>query len=162
MVALAITESTQYAKLIAVPSVRLDPLESHGRIRTLNFDWANGLVAGDAGGVISICKLPAGRVAMLGLLSTLYHNMTTGSNTILIGWAAYTDLDGDAVVADPNGLDNAISVETAGNVFMGTVLVANNNRKIFESQAGVVLTVTSVGVIAASDVLEGSIAYVLD
>lgn len=162
MAVLAVTESTQYAKLIAVPSVRLDTLESHGRIRTLNFDWANGLVAGEAGGVISIAKLPAGRVALLGLLSTIYHNMTTGSNTIEIGWLAYTDLDGEAVVADPNGLDTGISVETAGSIFIGTVLVANNNRKVFESQEGVVLTVTSVGIVAASDVMEGSLAYVLD
>ena len=162
MTVLAVIESTQYAKLIAVPPVQLDPLESHGRIRTLNFDWANGLVAGEAGGVVSIVKLPAGRVALLGLLSTLYHNMTTGGNTIDIGWAAYVDLDGEDVAADPDGLDDGISVETAGNIFIGTVLVANNNRKVFESQGGVILPVTSVGIVAASDVMEGSFSYILD
>jgi hypothetical protein len=59
-------------------------------------------------------------------------------------------------------LDAAVSYETAGSVFLGTVLVANNNRKIFESQTGVVITLTAAEIIAASDVVEGSIAYVLD
>lgn len=162
MVALAVTESTQYANMIATPKVALSPFEQHGRLRIASFDWANGLVAGDAGGVISILKLPAGRVKIFGHLSSIYHNMTTGSNTILIGWTAYTGIDGVAVAADPNGLDDAISVETAGTIRVATVLVANANMKLFESQEGVVITVTSVGIVAASDVLEGYIAYVLD
>lgn len=164
MVALAVTESTQYGNMIATPKVALAPIDQHGRVRIAFFDWANGLVAGDAGGVISIVKLPAGRVRLLGRLSSIYHNMTTGGNTIDIGWAAYTGLDGVDVDADPDGLDDGIDVETAGTINIGTVaaVLAECGTYLFESQEGVVLTVTSVGIVAASDVLQGHIAYVLD
>lgn len=164
MVALAVTESTQIANINAVPSVKLAPVEHHGRIRVAFFDWANGLVAGDAGGVIDIIKLPAGRVRLLGRLSSIYHDMTTGSNTIDIGWKAYVDLDAADVAADPNGLDDGVSVETAGTINIGTVaaVLAVCGQKLFESQEGVILTVTSVGIVAASDVMQGHLAYVLD
>jgi len=166
MVALAVTESTQVDKMLGsttpfIPE-KLAPTEHHGRIRLAFFDWANGLVAGDAGGVISILKLPAGKVRLLGNMSYIYHNMTTGGNTVEIGWLAYKDIDGTDVAADPNGLDTAISVEAAGTISIGTVLVAECAQKLFESQEGVMLTLTSVGIIAASDVLQGCIAYVLD
>lgn len=164
MVALAVTESTQVAKIIAVPPVALSPVEHHGRMRTAFFDWLNGIVAGDAGGVIDIIKLPAGRVRLLGRLSSIYHDMTTGGNTIDIGWAAYTGLDGVAVVADPNGLDSGVSVETAGTINIGTVaaVLAVCGQKLFESQEGVIITVTSVGIVAASDIMQGHLTYVLD
>jgi hypothetical protein len=164
MVALAVTESTQYGYLLDVPPVALAPCDHHGRIRMAWFDWLNGAVAGDAGGVISVVKLPAGRVRLLGRLSSIYHNMTTGSNTIDIGWAAYTGIDGVAVDADPDGLDDGVSVETAGTINVGTVaaVAATCGSKVFESQTGVVITITSVGIVAAADVLQGFFAYVLD
>lgn len=164
MVALAVTESTQYGYTIAVPPVALAPCNHHGKLRVAWFDWANGLVAGDAGGVISIVRLPAGRVRLLGRLSSIYHNMTTGGNTIDIGWAAYTGIDGVAVDADPDGLDDGVSVETAGTINIGTVaaVLATCGSKLFESQSGVVITVTSVGIVAASDVLQGHLVYVLE
>ena len=164
MVALAVTESTQIVNVNAVPPVALAPTEHHGRIRIAFFDWLNGAVAGDAGGVVSIVKLPAGKVTRRGRFSSIYHNMTTASNTIDIGWLAYTDINGDAVAADADGLDDGIDVETAGTINIGTVaaVLATCGQKLFESQEGVTLTITSVGIVAAADVLQGHIAYVLD
>ena len=148
----------------AVPPVALSPVDHHGRLRVAFFSFLNGAVAGDAGAVIQLCKLPAGRVRLLGRLSSIYHNMTTASNTILIGWAAHTDLDATAVAADPNGLDNSIDVEAAGTINVGTVaaLLATCGQKLFESQEGVIITLTSVGIVAAADVLQGHLTYVLD
>ena len=164
MVALAVTESTQFANINAVPPVALAPSEHHGRLRIAFFDWLNGSVAGDAGGVVSVVRLPAGKVRLLGRLSSIYHDMTTGGNTIDIGWLAYTDIDGEAVAADPDGLDDGIDVETAGTILLGTVsaVLATCGQKLFESQDGVTITVTSVGIVAAADVMQGHLVYVLD
>lgn len=154
--------SDEMADIVAVPSVKLPVSDMTGKLRAAHFSWAKSAVAGEAGDVIEIVKLPAGRVRLLGLLSTIMQNFTTASNTIDIGWKAYTDLDGVAVVADPNGLDNGINVEATGNIHIGTVLVATNNEKLFESQSGVIITVTSVGIIAALDSMYGTIVYVTD
>jgi len=115
--------------------------------------------------VIQLCKLPAGRVRVLGKESALYHNLTTGTVDLDVGWAAYTDFAGDAVAADADGLDDNIDCETAGVVRLGTVaaVLAECQSKVFESQEGVIITGTiKTAVIAADDELKGYIAYVLD
>lgn len=155
--------STEMTNILAVPSVPLSPVDHHGKVRYAKVTYLQ-VAAGDAGDIIQLCKLPAGRVRLIGRLSSLYHNLTTGSNTIDIGWAAYTNLDDTAVVADPDGLDDGIDVETAGTILVGTVaaVLAVGGNKLFESQEGVVITLTSVGIPAESDTIDGFIAYVCD
>ncbi len=155
--------SDEMTNILAVPPVPLSPVDHHGKIRIahVNYDQVS---AGSAGDIIQLCKLPAGRVRLLGRLSNIYHNLTTASNTIDIGWAAYTNLDATDVVADPNGLDSGVDVETAGTINVGTVaaVLAEGGNKLFESEEGVVITLTSVGIPAASDSIVGFIAYVSD
>ena len=155
--------STEVTKINAVPPVPLAPVAHHGKIRFAKVTYLQ-VAAGDAGDLIHMCKLPAGRVRLIGRLSSIYHNLTTGSNTIDIGWAAYIDLDAAAVAADPDGLDDGIDVESAGTINVGTVaaVLAVGGNKLFESQEGVIITLTSVGIPAQDDTLDGFIAYVLD
>ncbi len=155
--------SDEMANVVAVPSVKNAVNTMTGKMRVATFNWAKSAVAGEAGDVVELVKLPAGRVRLLGNLSCVYHNMTTGSQAVDIGWKAYTDLDGAAVAADPNGLDAATSFETAGFVSpLATVLVAKSYVKEFESQAGVVLILTAAEIIAALDSLYGHFVYVTD
>ena len=153
--------SDEMTNVRATPPVALSPLDHHGRLRVARFTYDQGSSAGSAGDIIQLAKLPAGRVALLGKLCVLYHNMTTGSNTLDVGWAAYTDLDGDAVAADGDGLDDGVDVETAGTINLGTVaaVAAVGSIKVFESQEGVIITATSVGIPAANDVLKGFLVY---
>ncbi|GAG97234.1 unnamed protein product, partial [marine sediment metagenome] len=88
--------------------------------------------------------------------------LTTGSQAIEVGWAAYVDPEGESVAADGSGLDTGVSAESAGTINICTVQVATGSFKIFESGSGVTLIVTAAEIIAASDVMEGAIAYVLD
>lgn len=156
--------SDQMANIVAVPSVKNPVGDLSGKLRSARVTWAKNSSAGEATDIIEICKLPAGRVRVLGKLSYLYHDMTTGSNFLDIGWKAYTDLDGVAVDANPDGLDDNINVETAGSINIGTVaaVLAVGNEKVFESQTGVILIVTSVEIIAALDSIYGTIVYVTD
>ena len=162
MVALAVTKSTQMTNILAVPSVALAPHEQHGRLRIAWFDWMNGLVAGDAGGVIQLLKLPAGRVRILGKLSEFYSQSTTGSQIFNVSWGAYKDLDCVAVAADPEGLNLDTDVDTVGPFNFCIVQVATGSFKIFESQEGVIITLTAEQILAASEGIYGWLAYVLD
>ncbi len=95
----------------------------------------------------------------------MYHNLTTGTVDLDVGWAAHTDFDGADVVADEDGLDDNIDCETAGVIRLGTVaaVLAEGQSKVFESQEGVIITATiKTAVIAADDSLRGYIAYILD
>ena len=134
--------STEYDKGYITQSDKLQTTEAHGRVRMAYFvhDQSG---AGDATSSVAIVKLPPGRVRVLGKQSNVYVNWTTASATLDAGWDAYTDLAGDAVAADPNGLDDGVSVETAGNINLGSALAASGYTKVFESQDGVVLRLTS-------------------
>lgn len=156
--------SEQVTKLDAVPAEVLPVDESHGKVRIAVFEY-DQVAEGADGTLIQLVKLPAGRVRLLGKESALYHNLTTATVDLDVGWAAHVDFAGDAVAADPNGLDADVDCETAGVIRLGTVaaILAECQSKVFESQEGVIITATNkAAVIAANDTLNGYIAYVLD
>lgn len=159
---MATFKSEQVTKLDAVPAEVLQPNESHSKVRIAVFEY-DQVAEGADGTIIQLCKLPAGRVRVLGYESLLYHNLTTATVDLDVGWAAYTDFAGDAVAADDDGLDVEIDCETAAVIRLGSALVAEAHMKVFESQEGVIITATlETAVIAADDTLNGYIAYVLD
>lgn len=155
--------SNEMTKILAVPFVPLSPVEHHGKLRFAKVTYLQ-VAAGDAADRIQLCKLPAGRVRLIGRLSNLYVNLTTATQFIDIGWAAYVGLDGVAVDADPDGLDDNIDAESALTTLVGTVaaVLATGGNKLFESQEGVVITLDCVEIPAENDTIDGFIAYVLD
>lgn len=143
-----------------------DSVDDGGTLHTIRFSH-NQDGAGDATSSVAIAKIPPGRVRVYLNLSLMYVNWTTSSATIDLGWDAYTDLAGDAVAADPDGLINGLSVETAG-VYSGEDLVTSvtntaGGTYLFESQTGVTLRATSQDTaIADDDDLVGHIVYAKD
>jgi hypothetical protein len=155
--------SDEMTKVLAVPPVALSLVEHHSKVRFAKVTYLQ-VAAGDAGDLIQLCKLPAGRVRLIGRLSNLYMNLTTATQFVDMGWAAYVGLDGVAVDADPDGLDDNVDLESAATVLVGTVaaVLAVGGNKLFESQEGVVITLTCVEIPAENDTIDGFIAYVLD
>ena len=144
------------------------PTEVRGKDCTDFFTTAQS-GAGDATSSFAIVKLPPGRVRVYLAKSGMYVNWTTASATLDLGWDAYTDLNGDAVAADVDGLIDGISVESAGVIGFeeltasagAGVTAANAYTKVFESQDGVVLRLSSTDTaIADTDSANGWITYV--
>ena len=161
---MATFKSEQVTKLDAVPAEVLAMDESHGKVRICRFDYSQ-VAQGAIGTVIELVKLPAGRVRVLGRESNLYRSALGATVTLDVGWAAYKDFAGDAVAADPDGLDDGTDVAAAGVQRLGTVaaVLAEAESKVFESQEGVTIMATiGVAVIPASGILKGYIAFVLD
>jgi len=154
--------STEYALTTNVPAKMPASHQWHGRLRIATCEFTQGSSAGDAGSLAYLVKLPAGKVRLILPLSRLgYSAMGTG-RTMDLGWLAYTDDDGDAVVADPNGLDDGVSVATAGSVNPGGT-VGGGETYLFESQGGVTLTAQiNDGTIPAAATIKGYFAYVVD
>ncbi len=153
--------SDEVTNINAVPPVALSPVDHHGKVRIAHVTYSQ-VATGTAGDTVELCKLPAGRVRVLGRLSSLYHNLTVGSATLDVGWAAYTDLDGAAEAAVGDGLDDGIDTETAGTINLGTNVAAAGGSQLFESEEGVTITATLVGEPQAGDDLVGFVAYVCD
>ena len=159
------TEYTQ--ALITKPSSHLDTSTWGGRLRGAFVSHVQS-GAGDATSDVTIWKVPPGTVRLILPMSFLYINWTTTSATIDIGWGAYTDLNGDAVAADPNGLVDGLSVDTVGvqafeELALLAGLVTSGYTKVFSSRDGVDLKLTSQDVaIANADAVYGMLTYMQD
>lgn len=134
----------------------------HGILRVARFDKTNLAADTDTNSIINLAQLPPGRVLLLGRLCRIYHNLTTGSQLLNIGWAAYTDIDGSAVNASVAGLDADIDVDTAGSIDgIGTVLAATSSQtKLFESRSGVTITASPELAVVLNDDINGYLVYV--
>ncbi len=151
----------QVTNLDATPPVVENTANMHGRMRIAYFSHTQS-GAGDANSTVEVVRLPAGKVRLLGALSRIEHNWTVSTVDMNVGWAAYVDIDGTAVVADPNGLDAAIDVDSAGTIAVGSVL-GTADTKLFESQSGVSIELQAVAAgLADTDTVEGYLVYVVD
>jgi len=155
-------KSTEYTNATANPVVQNAVHDYHGRVRIAYFTCDQD-GAGDATSSVALCSLPAGKVRVLLSSSNAYVNWTTGSATLDLGWDAYTNTDGTAVTADPDGLVNGLNVDTVGYQNFGAGTTATGGTHLFESQGGVVLRATSQDTaIASGDDLVGYMMYVVD
>ena len=155
-------KSTEYTNATANPVVQNAVHDYHGRVRIAYFTHDQD-GAGDATSSVALCALPAGKVRVLLASSSAYVNWTTGSATLDLGWDAYTNTDGTAVSADPDGLVNGLDVDTAGYQTFGAGTAATGGTYLFESQGGVVLRATSQDqALASGDDLVGYMMYVVD
>ena len=151
-------QSTELDNQDARPPVANHSSLVGGRLRMAKFTTTQS-GAGDATSSFKIAKLPPGKITLLGALCNCTHNWTTASATMDVGWDAYTDFNGDAVAADPNGIDDGINVDTAGSTAFGSALTAG--LKNFESKDGVDIRITSQDTaIADADTAEGYLVYV--
>ena len=154
-------QSAQIALLNGDPRTPNPVHEWAGRLRIALFDFTQSGV-GDAGSIAELVKLPAGHVRLILPLSRVAFSALGSSRTMDLGWAAYASHDGAAVVADPNGLDAAVSVSSAGSVNpSGTI--GGGETLLFSAQEG--LTVTAQingGTVPDGASLNGWFVYVVD
>jgi hypothetical protein len=162
---------TEYTSVYQSATPSLMPTSTWGgRVRSMFFSHTQD-GAGDAGSSVALVQLPPGTVRLLLPYCTIYANWTTASATLDLGWDAYTDLNGDTVAADPDGLINGISVDSAG-VFAFEELTASAGAgattatgytKVFSSKDPVVIRATSTDTaIADGDLITGILLYVAD
>lgn len=150
---MATQNSTQYAQGIAQPPTMVESNQWNGKMRFYEFDWT--AAAGSAGDTVALIKIPAGKVRLVLPLSRIAFSAFGASRTMDLGWEAYTDSDGAAVAADPNGLDDGVDVSGAGSVNpSGTV--GGAETYLFDSRGGVVITAQiNDGTIVAANTLKG-------
>ena len=157
-------KSTEYTNATATPVTLNEANVYHGSVRIAFFTHDQDGV-GDAGSSVALCKLPAGKVKVLLKSSNAYVNWTTSSATLDLGWDAYTDINGTAVAADPDGLVDGLDVDTVGYQTLEGALagiIATGGTYTFETQSGVVIRATSPTAMVDGDDLVGYLLYVVD
>ena len=95
----------------------------------------------------------------------MYVNWVTSSQTMDLGWKAYTDLNGDAVALDVDGLVDGLDVDAVGYQDMESNIAAGKlkgGNYTFESRDGVEITALAIAALVDGDDLNGYITYVVD
>lgn len=161
--AVTVQNSTEYANTLAFPQVRNGTTDWRGRLRILRFNFTQTNGNGDVGSSANLVKLPAGRVRVFLHMSRVVNSTFGVGRTLDLGWAAYySGVDGSAVIADPDGLDAAQSVASAGS-YNPTGTVGGDETYLFDSASGVLITATVGGdTIPNSATISGYIVYVHD
>lgn len=158
---MAETASVQYARAYT----QSPPGNNYGfglRPRDFIFDYVQA-ANGTAADTILLVKLPP--LATVDMWKSWFQfTGFAASTTLSIGWQAYTDIDGVAVVASAAGLLNAIAIDADGAWAHGMLVVGTPDnsppvvgRKVFNNRSEVVLFAT-IGTTApgAADILNGS------
>ncbi len=151
----------QLTNLDASPPVIENSHNIHGRLRVAYFSHTQSGV-GDAGSSVEIARLPPGKIRILSHLSYLEAASAAASQTLDVGWDAYTDLDGTAVAADTDGILNGGDIDTTANINLANVATITAGTTTFESQDGVSIRATFVGAMADTETISGAIVYVQD
>lgn len=161
---MAVTQekSDQITNQEATPPVMSNVDTLRGKLKILRFSFTQGAAAGDAGSLAELCKIPAGVVRVFLEKSYIAVSALGAARTMDTGWLAYVDTNGDAVVADPNGLDDGVDVSSAV-AFKPIGTVGGDETYLFESNGGLTLTAqVNDGTIPVGATIGGYIVYVQD
>ena len=145
--------STQYAKTLDTPSVKLDTNELHGRVRVAYADFT----AAGAQETINMFKLPNGARIIGGRVN---HAALGSSTTLSIGHAAYDNAAGTTVAADVDEY-KAAAASTSVSAFNVAATTALGENSVVDAPDGLVVTATTAGA-NATGLIEVQMTYVLD
>lgn len=154
--------STQYTAEAQAPKMSLFVWQSF-RMLVLPFDFTQGAAAGDATSTVTFRRIPPGVAYFFPILSRYGWSAFGAARTLAIGYSAYTDDTGTAVVANTTIFDAAVDVSLAGDAAMGSSLVegtlANTGQfRKFASQNGVdIIATVAGGTIPAAAQIHGSL-----
>ena len=145
--------STQYAKTLDTPSVKLDTNELHGRVRVAYADFT----ASAAQETINMFKLPNGARIIGGRVN---HAALGSGTTLSIGHAAYVNAAGTTVAADVDEY-KAAAASTSVSAFNVAATTALGENSVVDAPDGLVVTATTAGA-NATGLIEVQMTYVLD
>ena len=145
--------STQYAKTLDTPSVKLDTNELHGRVRVAYADFT----AAGAQETINMFKLPDGARIIGGRVN---HAALGSSTTLSIGHAAYDNAAGTTVAADVDEY-KAAAASTSLTSFNIAATTALGENSVVDAPDGLIVTATTAGA-NATGLITVQMTYVLD
>lgn len=146
--------SIQYAKIVSVPSEKVDTNELAGRVRVAFAEYE----ASAEQSTINMFVLPNGARIVR---SRLAHDAMGGSTTISVGHAAYVNADGDAVALDVDEYLAATASTGAVGHDVANTIALGENSVVDANEDGLLVTATIAGGNGTGTV-QLSMFYVLD
>jgi hypothetical protein len=146
--------SIQYAKIVSVPSEKVDTNELAGRVRVAFAEYE----ASAEQSTVTMFTIPNGARILSGSVS---YDALAASTTISVGHGAYTDASGAAVALDVDEYKAAAASTSAETVVAANTIALGRNSVVDADQDGIPVTVTLAGADGAGTI-QLQLLYVKD
>ena len=146
--------SIQYAKIVSVPSEKVDTNELAGRVRVAFAEYE----AATEQSTITMFTIPNGARILSGSVS---YDALNSSTTISVGHGAYTNSAGTAVAPDVDEYKAAAASTSAETVVAADTIALGRNSVVDADQDGIPVTVTLAGADGAGTI-QLQLLYVKD
>lgn len=139
---MTIFTSVQLTNQLAIPPVYDDAVQYYGKFRVIRFNYLQ-VALGTIGDSVRLCRLPAGKVNVFGLLSTFGSSAGGGAMTLNMGSEAYRDKLGNVVAAALTSMYSALAVAAAQRSSPNLPAAPADGVIQYESMNGVIITATT-------------------
>jgi len=146
--------SIQYAKIVSVPSEKVDTNELAGRVRVAFAEYE----AATEQSTITMFTIPNGARILSGSVS---YDALNSSTTISVGHGAYTNSAGTAVALDVDEYKAAAASTSAETVVAADTIALGRNSVVNADKDGIPVTVTLAGANGAGTI-QLQLLYVKD
>jgi hypothetical protein len=146
--------SIQYAKIVSVPSEKVDTNELAGRVRVAFAEYE----AATEQSTITMFTIPNGARILSGSVS---YDALNSSTTISVGHGAYTNSAGTAVALDVDEYKAAAASTSAETVVAADTIALGRNSVVDADKDGLPVTVTLAGADGAGTI-QLQLLYVKD
>ena len=146
--------SIQYAKIVSVPSVKVDTSELTGRVRVAFAEYE----AATEQSTITMFVIPNGARLLSGVVS---HDALNSSTTLSVGYAAHTKADGTTQALDVDEYKAAATSAAAISSVALDTMALGKNTVTDANEDGVPVTVTLAGANGAGTI-QIQMFYVID
>jgi len=130
--------SIQYAKIVSVPSEKVDTNELAGRVRVAFAEYE----AATEQSTITMFTIPNGARILSGSVS---YDALGASTTISVGHGGYNDSSGTAVTLDVDEYKAAAASTSAATVVAADTMALGRNSVVDADKDGLPVTVTLAG-----------------
>ena len=146
--------SIQYAKIVSVPSEKVDTNELAGRVRVAFAEYE----AATEQSTITMFTIPNGARILSGSVS---YDALGASTTISVGHGGYNDSSGTAVTLDVDEYKAAAASTSAATVVAADTMALGRNSVVDADKDGIPVTVTLAGADGAGTI-QLQLLYVKD
>ena len=146
--------SIQYAKIVSVPSEKVDTNELAGRVRVAFAEYE----AATEQSTVTMFTIPNGARI---LSSTLSYDALNSSTTMSVGHGAYVNSAGTAVALDVDEYKAAAASTSAETVVAADTIALGRNSVVDANEDGVPVTVTLAGA-NGTGTIQLQMFYVID
>ena len=146
--------SIQYAKIVSVPSEKVDTNELAGRVRVAFAEYE----AATEQSTITMFTIPNGARLLSGAVS---HDALNTSTTLSVGYAAHTKADGTTQALDVDEYKAAATSAAAISSVALDTMALGKNSVVDANEDGVPVTVTLAGA-NGTGTIQLQMFYVID